>query len=576
MHQQRGPLWQLMQQQQLGKYKFEQFLGGGMSHVYKARDTLINRVVVVKILTDSGMHDEDTKKRFLREAQTAGAISHENIIRVYDFGEHENRPYMVMEYLEGNDLRASIQQKQLPGILEKLRVLVQLARAMKHIQELGIIHRDLKPDNVFMSTEGKVKLMDFGIAKTKDLSITRTGYTLGTPYYMAPEQVISKDVNEKADIYAYGIVMFELFTGEKPFSAENVHEVFFKILNDPLETGPLVAAQVPTAIIDLIKGCTEKDQEKRPPDFGVIIGQLDAVLRTMETGDNDTISQLTKPRPEIPKIVFIGGALAALLIIVLLGFNLFSNSARKEEVKKEDPAASVAELPAIIKTMTGDMMLVKEGDFLFGEANEKRAQKSFYVDVHEVTNELYKKFSLDRGWPLPVNFPDDEASKKLPVVNVSFDDAREYATWAGKRIPYAVEWEKAARGTMGRTYPWGYEHLPEMAVVADNAKFKGSKGPQPVGSWANADSIYKVKDLAGNVFEWVDERTAPSAGAVRNFAGLMKPPPTDKDLWVQIRGGSFARPLDPNVSVQFAGVPAAFKSNDIGIRCVVDSTVKPK
>lgn len=565
-----------MQQQQLGKYKFEQFLGGGMSHVYKARDTLINRIVVVKILTDSGMHDEDTKKRFLREAQTAGAISHENIIRVYDFGEHEGRPYMVMEYLQGNDLRASIQKALLPGILEKLRVLVQLARGLKHIHGLGIVHRDLKPDNVFMSDTGEVKLMDFGIAKTKDLSITRTGYTLGTPYYMAPEQVMSKDVGDRADIYAYGIVMFELFTGAKPFGGENVHEVFFKILNEPLDATLLVEASVPTSVIELIKKCTEKDQAKRPANFGIIIHELEAVLKTMETGDMEAITQLTKPRTEIPRIAWIGGAAALGLILLLLIFSRIPRSETKSDAKKQGQPAAVVELPVQLQTATGEMLLVQEGDFLFGENNEKRAQKAFYIDKHEVTNEIYKKFAMERGWPLPEKFPDDDASKKLPVVNVSFDDAREFATWAGKRIPYAVEWEKAARGGMGRTYPWGYEHLPELAVVADNPKLPNLKGPKPVGTWTNSDSIYKALDLAGNVFEWVDERTKPSPPAILNFSRLMKPPPTEKDLWVQIRGGSFSRPLDQKVSIQFAGVPAAFKANDIGIRCVTDAGVKPK
>ena len=565
-----------MQQQQLGKYKFEQFLGGGMSHVYKARDTLINRIVVVKILTDSGMHDEDTKKRFLREAQTAGAISHENIIRVYDFGEHEGRPYLVMEYLQGNDLRAAILQSQLPGILEKLHVLVQLARAMKHIHGLGIIHRDLKPDNVFLSEAGNVKLMDFGIAKTKDLSITRTGYTLGTPYYMAPEQVTSKDVSDKADVYAYGIVMFELFTGTKPFKAENVHEVFFKILNEPLDPAPLIEARVPTSIVELVKRCTEKDQTKRPENFDVIIRELETVLKTMETGDVATITQLTKPRPEIPKVAWIGGAIAAGLIILLLAVNLIPRGNAPELAKKEESGAATVELPARLQSATGEMVLVKEGEFLFGEANEKRVQKAFYIDKLEVSNEMYKRFSVERAWPLPESFPGDEGSKQLPVVNVSFSDAREFATWAGKRIPYAAEWEKAARGNMGRTYPWGYEHLPTMAVVADNPDLKALKGPKPVGSLADSKSPYEALDMAGNVFEWVDERANPTPSLVRSMASLMKPPPTEKDLWVQIRGGSFYRQLPTNVSVQAASIPAAFKSADIGFRCVVDAGVKPK
>jgi serine/threonine-protein kinase len=565
-----------MQQQQLGKYRFEKFLGGGMSHVYKARDTLINRTVVVKLLTDSGMQDEDTKKRFLREAQTAGAISHENIIRVYDFGEHEGRPYMVMEHLEGNDLRQSIQQGQLPGVVEKLRVLVQLARALKHIHELGIVHRDLKPDNVFISTNGNVKLMDFGIAKTKDLSITRTGYTLGTPYYMAPEQVMAKDVTERADIYAFGIVMFEIFTGVKPFRAENVHEVFFKILNEPLEVAPLNEAQTPPNVVELIRRCTDKDQTKRPESFDVIIRELEAVLKTLEKGDEEVITQLMKPKTEIPKPVLIGGIAAVALVVVLLALNLFSGGREVARDTKEENKAVVVELPARLETATGPMVLVKEGDFLFGEQNEKRALKAFYIDEHEVTNEAYRKFAMERGWPLPEGFPEDEASKTLPVVNVSFLDAREFAAWAGKRLPYAVEWEKAARGTQGRTYPWGYEHLPELAVVEDNPKLKGIQGPKPVGTWPSSDSVYKAVDLAGNVFEWVDERVQPSAPAVAYFAKLMKPPPTEQDVWVQIRGGSFARPLVPNVNVQFASAPATYKNADIGFRCVADAGVKPK
>jgi formylglycine-generating enzyme required for sulfatase activity/tRNA A-37 threonylcarbamoyl transferase component Bud32 len=564
-----------MQQQQLGKYRFEQFLGGGMSHVYKATDTLINRTVVVKILTDSGMHDEDTKKRFLREAQTVGAISHENIVRVYDFGEHDGRPFMVMEYLKGNDLRAAIQQGQVPGTLEKLRVLLQLARALKHVHELGVIHRDLKPDNVFISHSGQVKLMDFGIAKTQDLSITRTGYTLGTPYYMSPEQVNAKDVSSRADIYAFGILMFELFAGVKPFQAESVQEVFLKILNEPLDPALLVEAQVPAPVIDLIKRCADKDQTKRPESFDVIIRDLESFLKALETGNEEQISAMSRPAMQIPKGVVFGGIAAVALIVILLVMNLLPRAGNPSPAKKVIDAAAEAELPARIQTSTGEMVLVREGEFLFGESNEKRVQKAFYIDTFEVTNAIYRKFATERGWPLPEGFPDDEASKQLPVVNVTFMDAREFASWARKRIPYAVEWEKAARGMQGRTYPWGYEHLPELSVVEDNPKLKGNKGPKPVGSWPSSDSIYKAQDLAGNVFEWIDERVKPSPPALRYFASVMKPPPGENDLWVQIRGGSFARPLVPNVSTQFASAPANYKNSDIGFRCVVDAGIRP-
>jgi serine/threonine-protein kinase len=567
--------------QQLGKYRFDKFLGGGMSHVYKSTDTLINRTVVVKILTDTGMQDEDTKRRFLREAQTAGGISHENIVRVYDFGELEGRPFMVMEFLEGNDLREGINQNQLPRVREKVNVLLQLARAMQHIHGLGIIHRDLKPENVFLTNAGNVKLMDFGIAKTKDLSITRTGYTLGTPYYMAPEQVTSKDVTSLVDIYAYGIVMFELFSATKPYKADSVHEVFFKILNEPLDLTPLQELKVPPALTDLIKRCTAKDPQQRPQTFDVVVRELEALLRKLQgpssginTGDGN---EGAKGFGGVPKPVLIGGAAAAALVLALALWKMMPSKDGGQKPRATTPTETApVELPATMETATGKMMLVKAGEFIFGEENQKREQKAFYIDQFEVTNGSYQKFALERGWPLPVGFPTDEASKNLPVVNVTFLDAREFATWAGKRVPYATEWEKAARGQSGRTYPWGYEHLPEMAVVQDNPKLPGLKAPRAVGSWADSSSTYLAMDLAGNVFEWVDERTMPTPAQVKGFAAVMKPAPLESDLWVQMRGGSFAEPLYKNVSAQFASVPANYKANNLGFRCVVDAGIKPK
>lgn len=564
-----------MQQQKLGKYQFEQFLGGGMSHVYKAKDTLINRTVVVKILTESGMHDEDTKKRFLREAQMAGSITHENIIRVYDFGEFESRPFMVMEYLEGKDLRAAVQANELPDVMARLKVLVQLARAMQHIHQLGIVHRDLKPDNVFLSNSGAVKLMDFGIAKTRDLSITKTGYTLGTPYYMAPEQVTAKDVTEKADIYSFGVVMFELFTGAKPFQATNVQEVFFKILNEPIDVAPMTAAQVPGAVADLVRQCAEKDPALRPTDFGEIVRKLEAIIRTMESGDEKTIAQLTKPRFVVTKQMYTTGLVAAGVLGLLLIWNLIPKGAPppKKETPKEE---KIVELPSTQATSTGPMVLIPKGEFLYGENNEKMSLPDFYLDKYEVTNGHYKRFAQAKGWPLPPGFPEEAEKENLPVVNVTFDDAREFAAWAGKRLPTAKEWEKAARGPSGRTYPWGFEPLPDLAVVANNKALDKPKGPVEVGSWRESTSMYGAMDLAGNVFEWVDERVEPSAGAVKQLANLLKPPPTAEELWMQIRGGSFFRDLLPNASTQFAGVPVRFRNSDIGFRCAVDANGKPR
>ena len=145
----------------IGKYELEEFLGGGMSHVYRARDTVIGRTVALKILTEAGCEDAEAKERFLAEARMAGNISHDNVLSIYDFGEDEqHHPYMVMELLKGEDLRHAIKNNRTGELRDKLKIAVQVARALAYIHTQKIIHRDIKPENVNLSPSGVVKLMD--------------------------------------------------------------------------------------------------------------------------------------------------------------------------------------------------------------------------------------------------------------------------------------------------------------------------------------------------------------------------------------------------------------------------------
>ncbi len=255
-----------------------------MSQVYRARDTVIDRPVVVKLLTAAGSSDPDAKARFLQEARVAGRIQHENIVSVFDFGEHEGQPFIVMEYLKGQDLRDAIRGGRTGNLLERLKIALQIAEALNYVHAGGVVHRDIKPENIHLDPAGRIKLMDFGIAKTADLSLTRTGMTMGTPYYMAPEQVAGRPADTLVDVYAFGMLLFELLTGVRGITGETMESVFYQILNQPLDTAAMENAGVPPEVRDLVVRCTAKSASDRPQGFLPIIEALRGILSGASTG----------------------------------------------------------------------------------------------------------------------------------------------------------------------------------------------------------------------------------------------------------------------------------------------------
>jgi serine/threonine protein kinase len=263
----------------VGKYEVEEFLGGGMSRVYRAKDSVLGRRVALKILAESQAVDPEAKARFLQEARIASSTAHENIISVYDFGEEQGRPFMVMEFLEGESLREAIEQHRTGDFARRMQIGLQVGRAIGHIHQKKIIHRDIKPENVNVDAFGRAKLMDFGIAKADNMRLTRTGMTLGTPYYMSPEQVLGQDVTTLADIYSFGVLMYELLTEKKPIEGENYEKIFHKILYDPLDLEPLHEAAVAPAAIDLITKCLAKRPADRPQNFTIICSAIEETLR---------------------------------------------------------------------------------------------------------------------------------------------------------------------------------------------------------------------------------------------------------------------------------------------------------
>jgi serine/threonine-protein kinase len=544
----------------LGKYELQEFLGGGMSHVYRAFDTVIGRTVAVKILTEQAAQDDEARDRFLAEARTAAKVTHENVISIYDFGvDEEKRLFMVMEFLQGEDLRHAIKDGHTGDLRSKLKIALQTARALDFIHKNKIIHRDIKPENIHINSAGVVKLMDFGIAKTEDFSRTQPGYVLGTPYYMAPEQVRGEPLTGQVDVYAFGVLLFELLTGQKVFAADSVDRIFYSILNVPLDVGPLQSAGLPQPLIQLVASCNAKLPAERPQGFAPIIAELERMIGgvTAETPVSES-----RPASAAARRVRTGVLLAAVAAALVIGAGGYFALRPKAAPRAEAPKTELtrAELPKTISAPSGDMVLVPAGDFLFGEKKQVASLQAFYIDKTEVSNAAYAQFCQATNRPLPQRFA--EHGPGYPVVNVTIADARDFAQWAGQRLPTDLEWEKAARGADGRTFPWG----AEMDISRANT---GSKELRPVDGFPSGASPYGALQMVGNAWEMVDKRRAPPSD-LRPFQSL-KPPVQPDEAWYMIRGESALDPLVEQAIWDSSAIPERWKDMYVGFRCVKDA-----
>ncbi|AOM83236.1 Stk1 family PASTA domain-containing Ser/Thr kinase [Salisediminibacterium beveridgei] len=253
--------------------------GGGMADVYLAKDLILDRDVAVKVLKSQFAEDEEFIRRFRREAHSAAAMSHPNIVNIYDVGEEENEYYIVMEYVEGQTLKEYISANQRLSPEETVRILRQVTSAVAHAHDNHIVHRDIKPQNILISPNGTAKVTDFGISRAiSDATITHTNSVLGSVHYLSPEQARGGYVTYQSDLYSLGVVAYEMLTGHVPFTADTPVSIAIKHMQDTFPSVKEKLSFVPQSLENLIMTAVAKEPQNRYLSGHTMLADLDTIL----------------------------------------------------------------------------------------------------------------------------------------------------------------------------------------------------------------------------------------------------------------------------------------------------------
>ena len=462
-------------EKKLGRYQIQTHLGAGaFADVYKATDTILNRVIALKVLKPMLLADREAFDRFTREAQVAANLFHPHIATVLDMGEAEGRYFIAMRYVDGMSLDKVISERGALPWEEAFTITEQIAAALQFAHNKGLVHRDVKPQNIIVSQSEGAVLTDFGLVKAMQSS----GYSsatsmIGTPAYIPPEIWEGKDATPASDQYALACVVTEMLTGKVLFGGKTPPAVMAKHFKPPEWPAPWPAG-IPANIKTVLAKALSREPKERYPSNVEFLAALRAPVHSPAK------STLIKPN-------------------------------QKPAASKVEPSAIRNQHSAIRNPQSDnpagiEWVEIPAGEFLYGDKKEKQyIRKPFLIGKYPVTNAQYKLFldayphhSVPLGWDKGKRiYP--PGKEKHPVVNVSWNDAQVFCQWAGCRLPTEVAWEKAARGTDERTYPWGEDWTSGKYCNSEEARIGDTTA---VDEFPEGVSPYGVWDMSGNVSEW--------------------------------------------------------------------------
>jgi formylglycine-generating enzyme required for sulfatase activity len=580
----------------------------------------------LKVLNPQVLDNQKVVKKFFHEAMILAKLDHPNICRLIEFFPDGQNYAIVMEYVEGTELKELLQQ-QPNGLLpfdRAFKIAKQSLSAFQYANENGILHRDIKPANIMISKEGNIKIMDFGIAKVAGAATHDTAASMLSIHYTPPERFDpSRVVDTRSDIYSLGLVFYELFAGKRPFDVDETSQIMFWHLNEIPEPPETFVSGLPKEVSLAIEKALEKDPDDRFQDFKEFDDALGAgtpgvdyasSLDDTAASDQTIVTSLVEPtalkkkakkkKAELP-VALIAGISAAVIILLIGGFFAYQmflkgpaiqGTTQQETVKIEYKGGvpNSKGYPEVINEKDNSTMIyIPAGEFTMGSdkyTSEGPIQQisldAYLIDKYLVTNRQFKQFveetnyqtdaeknhsgevwtgrrwSNDENatWRLPDGSTPVEGREDHPVSQVSYNDAETYCKWAGKDLPAEAQWEKAARGPGGNTYPWGnFDPDDSMANYSDSF----IEGTTPTIKYEKGQSYYGAFDMAGNLYQWCKDWYVTGIERKAN-----NPTGPGEGTERVLKGGSYSESMDSLRSPNRISADPATSKAIYGFRCV--------